>query len=85
MGNAKLLAKARTSPHGWRRPALDRLLVSYGFRFREGGSHTVFSHPEYTDLVVTVPRHSPVLSCYVVQARTIIDTALDRQAHDDPP
>ena len=68
----KLLQRARQSVHGWRLDDLDALYLSFGFEYKEGGSHRIYFHPAHPDLVAPVPRHRDVKAVYVRLAIRLI-------------
>ncbi len=47
-----------SSPSSFRPQDIKKVLIGYGFEFREGSKHTVYQHSLYSDLVIAVPRHS---------------------------
>ena len=75
----KLLAKARTSPSGWRKGDLDRLYIAWGFVITEGAKHTKCKHPVHRDLKTVFTRSSGEVSrLYVQDAVALIDELVAR-------
>ena len=76
----KLLAQARNSPTGWRKPQLDRLYSAWGFDITEGAKHTKYKHPTHKDLKAVITRSSGELSRkYVEDAVGLIDDLIARE------
>ena len=70
----KLLAAMRRSPaSGWKWRDLDRLYSHRGFVRREGGKHTVYTHPKHTHLQATVSRKRTLAVGYITTAIRLID------------
>ena len=68
MGDEKLRRRMAASKWGWGWPDLNRIYLSYGFTMREGGKHTVYSHPAYPQLRATVARRRALPVGYVQTA-----------------
>jgi len=71
--NVKLLGKMRRSQAGYTPKDIERLLKSCGFKKIEGGSHTLYRHPDFPELAATIPRHPEVGTIYVKQAVELVD------------
>lgn len=73
MGNEDLLVRMVRSKTGWGQRDLERLYLSFGFDMREGGNHTLYSHPaDRRVLRATVARHSPLPIGYIQTAIKLI-------------
>lgn len=73
MGDVDLLERMVRSKAGWGWADLDRLYTSFGFDKREGGKHTVYSHPsDRRTLRATVARHGSIPTGYVQTAIKLI-------------
>jgi hypothetical protein len=63
----------RQSKYEWGYNDLHRLYQGFGFKFREGGGHTVYYHPVYPSLIATVARHRSLAVGYVQTAVKLVD------------
>jgi hypothetical protein len=80
----KRLARTRRSRSDWSEQHFEALLTGFGFTARTKGKHTFYTHSEFADVYVAVPR-SRRLRCYVAdQAIGAIDEVLARKgiSHD---
>lgn len=75
----KLLERLRNTKAGWSDADLFKLLSAYGFLSREG-KHTVYSHKDYDDLSLTVPRNKNLRKTYPARAEKLIDEIIARTA-----
>ncbi len=73
----KLFERLRNTKAGWSDRDIYKLLSGYGFLSREG-KHTVYSHRDYDDLSLTVPRSKQLKKIYPSRAEKLIDTLLAR-------
>ena len=73
MGDEKLRRRMSASKRGWGWLELDRIYISYGFSRREGGKHTVYSHPVYPQLRATVARRRSLPVGYIQTALRLLD------------
>lgn len=73
----KLLEKARNNPKSVTFDDLDKLLDHAGFVRRQpkgGSSHYFYSHPEFPEVYIVVPRQIPfVLEVYVRRVLKLLD------------
>lgn len=69
----KLLERMRASQAGWKRNDLDRLYEGYGFIIIPGGNHDKVYHPDFPQLVTSLPRHNRVATYIVRQAIRMIE------------
>lgn len=69
----KLLARMRATKSGWGPDDLETLYLSFGFHYREGGSHRIYFHPRHPELYATVARHRKLAKGYVDYAVKLID------------
>lgn len=69
----KLLERMRASQAGWKRNDLDSLYEGFGFIITSGGNHDKVSHPDFPQLVTSLPRHNRVATYIVKQAIRMID------------
>ena len=85
MGDAarKLLEKMRASPSGWGQSDFERLFQGFGFAQREGGSHTIYTHPEYPGLRMSVPRHNDLREWVARDSVKLIDELLYLQSRSE--
>lgn len=70
----RLLEKMRQTKHGWGYNDLDKLYQGFGFEYREGGKHVVYSHPKHRSLIATVARHRSLPVGYIQTAIQLMDT-----------
>ena len=56
-GAEQLLERMKASPVGWSEQEIKSVLVGHGFKYREGGKHTVYQHEAHPELSISVPRH----------------------------
>jgi hypothetical protein len=73
----KLLDRMRKSRSGWKRQEIDRLYEGYGFVIEPGGNHDKVSHPDYPQLVTSLPRHGRAHEYVVTQAIKNIDKFIE--------
>ena len=73
MGDQKLRRKLARTTQGCRERELHRLYTSYGFVKKEGGRHTIFTHPSYPHLQGAVARHRYLHRSYVTHALKLLD------------
>ena len=73
----KRLGKLRESKAGWGQDFYERLLVGFGFLYREGGEHRIYWDPEDKTNRISVPRHGE-LKVYVGEQ---VIAAIDRLMH----
>lgn len=72
---AKMLARMRGNPKGWRFSQVERVLVDHGFTFRrQRGSDRIYKH-EATGVRLFISWHGsgPVKRGYVRRVLTVID------------
>jgi hypothetical protein len=69
----KLLERARHSKVGWKRNEIDRLYKGYGFVIKPGANHDKVYHPDFPQLITSLPRHNRVHEYIVGQAIKLID------------
>lgn len=73
----KLLERMRRSKTGWKRDDVAQLYTGFGFTIQSGGSHDKVTHPDYPQLITSLPRHPKVHEYIVVQAVKNIDRLLE--------
>lgn len=69
----KLLQSMKRSKAGRTRKELDRLYEGYGFEITHGGNHDKVSHPDFPQLLTSLPRHNRVHTWAVSQAIKMIE------------
>ena len=69
----KLLGAMRRSSANWKKTDLERLYLGFGFKITSGAKHDRVQHPEYPQLITTLPRHREVLKVYVKIAIELVD------------
>ena len=57
---------------GWCRADLIKVYDGFGFQKREGGSHTIFIHPQHRHLRATIPKSRKLGKAYISDAIFII-------------
>ncbi len=72
-GDERLLARMRASKSGWGQKDFETLYLSFGFQYKEGARHRLYSHPKYPELYATVARHNDLAKGYVSAAIRLID------------
>jgi hypothetical protein len=75
MGNKeKVLMKMRNNPIGWRIEKLELIAEHCGVavRKRSGGSHVVFDHPAWVELLC-VPAKRPIKPIYIKRFVALIE------------
>jgi len=68
----KIFEKMKNSKHGWTPDDLHKVYTGFGFKFREGGNHTIYYHPDHPELMATVARHSNIVVGYIQTAIKLI-------------
>jgi len=78
VGSAKkLLAKMKNNPHDWRIEQLETVALRCGVMVRHGGgSHVVFTHAEWEELL-TVPARRPIKPIYIRKFVALIECLED--------
>lgn len=71
--HVKLLERMRKSHSGWKRTDVEKVYLGFGFTISTGGPHDTVSHPEYPELVTSLPRHRRVHAYLVREAVKLID------------
>ena len=56
-GAQQLLERMKRSASGWGEQDMRSVLADHGFKYREGGKHTVYQHEKHGELRISVPRH----------------------------
>lgn len=67
-----LLERMIRSKAGWTSRDLETVYTGFGFSCREGGKHTVYSHPGHPDLRTTVTRARSVPVGYIQEAIRLV-------------
>lgn len=82
----KLRARMRNTKRGWTADDLESLYTGFGFTYRDGGKHRVYSHRAYPTLIATVTRGNKLPVGYVQAALKLLDRLdeLQEQQDDDP-
>jgi len=70
---SKLLERMRQKKTGWKRHDLERLYKRFGFVITDGGSHDKVTHPEFPELITSLPRHDRIHEYMVIQAIRLVD------------
>jgi predicted RNA binding protein YcfA (HicA-like mRNA interferase family) len=73
----KLLERMRSTSSGWGQKDFEHLLVGFGFQRREG-KHTIYNHPTFTDLWISIPRHKKLKGWVARDAVKLIDELISR-------
>lgn len=77
---ADLLERMRRSPHGFSPKDFERMLTHYGFKRKEGRSHTTYRHElSEPGRVVIVPRHRSILAHVARSAVASVDSVIDQE------
>ena len=74
-----LLERMRQSPAGHGDEDMKTVLVGRGFRFRQGGKHTVYQHEKHHDLTISVPRHRNLKPWVARDVVKLMDTLSQRE------
>ena len=75
----KLLERMRRSKANWKRRDLERLYRGYGFVIEHGAKHDIVVHPDFPQLMQTLPRHREAKKGYVKDAIALIEMYLKLQ------
>ena len=73
----KLRERLNRTRRGFSDKDLYLILMAAGFRCREG-KHTVYEHPEHTDLTTVIPRGQDLAPKYATWVKNLVET-LDRR------
>lgn len=64
----------RNNPRDWRIEQLEAIALGYGVNVRKsGGSHVVFDHPSWVELLC-VPARRPIKPIYVIKFLDLIES-----------
>jgi predicted RNA binding protein YcfA (HicA-like mRNA interferase family) len=74
-----LLDRMRRTEAGWGPEDIGRLYEGFGFDRKEGSNHTIYRHPDETDLRATVPRHHRLATVYARDAVANVEQLLQRK------
>ncbi len=75
---AKILARMRNNPMGWRIEDLRTVAARFKIQYRQPGtSHVTFRHPSGAKL--TVPARKPIKPIYVKKFLELIDEVTDEK------
>jgi predicted RNA binding protein YcfA (HicA-like mRNA interferase family) len=70
----KNLDKMRSNPLDWKIEQLETIAKQFEIKVRKsGGSHVVFSHPNWIDLLC-VPARRPIKPIYIKKLVSLIDS-----------
>jgi hypothetical protein len=70
----KLLEQMRNSKKSWKRTDLEALYTGFGFVISSTtGGHDKVTHPDFPQLITSLPRHRKIAIYNVVQAIRLID------------
>ena len=69
----KLLERMRQTKAGWKPNDLYSLYEGFGFIIKSGGSHDLVTHPDYPQLVTSLPRHKKLAKYVVGEAIKMVD------------
>lgn len=73
MGDEDLFARMQRTKSGWGQKDLEQLYLSFGFDKREGGNHTIYTHPAAPAVLrATVARHNSLATGYIQTAIKLI-------------
>ena len=73
----KLLERMRNTHSGWGQKDFDRLFIGFGFNSREGKKHTLYFHPKFKNLFISVPRHNSLKEWVARDAVKLIDELIE--------
>jgi hypothetical protein len=74
----KMLERMRNSPSGWGQRDFERLFLGFGFIRKEGKKHTIYFHPRFLDLWISVPRHNTLREWVARDAVKLLDEVIQR-------
>lgn len=80
----KLRGRMQATKAGWTADDLDSLYEGFGFTYRDGGKHRVYSHPTYPTLIATVKRGNKLPVGYVQVALKLLDRLDELKQENDP-
>jgi hypothetical protein len=75
----KILDRMRVTSAGWGQKDFEHLFDGYGFEKRQGNRHTIYFHPKYPELWISIPRHNNMKNCYPRDAVKLIDELIVKQ------
>jgi hypothetical protein len=79
----KLLERMRASKANWKRHDLVTLYNGFGFVIQSGSNHDLVSHPDFPQLVTSLPRHTKIAKYVVAQAVKMVDELRRLQENND--
>lgn len=71
-GARKLLERMRSTKSGWGEKDLEAVYLGYGFTFRDGAKHRMYTHPDFPQLHTTVSRQRDLPPGYAQEALKLI-------------
>jgi hypothetical protein len=71
-GARKLLERMRSTKSGWGEKDLEAVYLGYGFTFRDGAKHRMYTHPDFPQLHTTVSRQRDLPPGYAQEAVKLI-------------
>ena len=66
------------SPSGWGQTDFEHLLEGFGFKWKEGKRHRIYSHHKFPDLSISVPRHNALKEWVARDAVKLINELINR-------
>jgi hypothetical protein len=73
----KLLERMKETKSGWGEKDIETVYVGYGFTYRDGSKHRIYSHPLFKQLRTTVSRQTSLPPGYAVDAVKLITEAME--------
>jgi len=81
----KLLERMKETKSGWGEKDLEAVYMGYGFVYRDGSKHRIYSHPIFKQLRTTVSRQTSLPPGYAVDAVKLITEAMELSAPNAAP
>lgn len=77
------MERMRVSKNNWKRHDLETLYHGFGFVIQSGSNHDLVSHPDFPQLVSSLPRHTKIAKYVVAQAVRLVDELRKLQENVD--
>ncbi|MGD0780693.1 MAG: hypothetical protein ABR954_07975 [Dehalococcoidales bacterium] len=79
----RLLERMRRSKTGWTCEDLEKLYLGLGFEKQEGGKHTIYVHPKFSELRATITRSRSLAIGYIIHAIRLADMLKEKESKNE--